>query len=208
MVVPELTPLGTRLVLPAVAHVLERAGSDTVEGVACSAAAIAAGHALEAMIGEPHLGQSGIDHNPLSQREQELTPTMVLKALRPASAHFVICLVEDPLDASLLARLEGVPPEELPRRIFNAHAKAFELPSEGQRAVSDLWSHAHNHLRYTVGMWGLVTKAAFGVRHLQTEVAMLFRSRLDERVAEFGRGVADGLHALEQSLVLAASASQ
>ena len=189
----ELTPLGRRLILPGVTYFHRRAGTDSVAGVTCSAAVIAAGEALDVMLAQALPGGDDVDRNPFTRRASELTPTSMLRALRPASAHYFLTLFEDADDRRLLSDLLGLSEEEAIPRLFSIHAEVFELGRESQRALADYWARVGEHVRYSVGMWGLVTAAAFGVRHLQEDAALTFRSALDDRLPHFGRRLATSL---------------
>lgn len=192
------SPLGKRLIAPGVTHFLQRAGTDTVAGAVCSAAAIAAGEALDATASCPLPGPEGVDQNPYTRRRAELTPTSILRALRPASAHYLIALFEDANDRTLLGSLMGIAADEVVSRLFVIHAEVFELGRESQHAIADYWSRLNDPQRYSLGMWGLATAATFGVRHLDESAARAFREHLDAALPEFGRRLATELKALVQ----------
>ena len=202
------TTLGRRLVAPGVSHFVQRASGDTVPGVACRAAAMAAGEALESMCLQEVLTPSGANANPFTRRRSELTATSVLRAMRLVSAHFLIVVTSSPEDAALLGHLTGVAPESAAVRLFATHAEVFELGPEGQRTVAEYRAAAPDAARYRVGLWGLATGAAFGVRHLEPEGAEAFTLALDAALETFSQRLVTSLKRLvEQGRVVPAGAA-
>jgi hypothetical protein len=187
---------GQRLIAPGVTHFLHRAGSDSVAGAVCSAAAVAAGEALDVTCGSPLLDDEGVDQNPFTRRRSELTPTSMLRAIRTTSAHYLVVLFENVEDRSFLAGLMTLPIDEMVARMFLIHAEVFELGRESRHAIAEYWSRAGDPLRYSLGIWGLVTAATFGVRHLHEGAAAAFRTRLDDCLPDFSRRLAAHLRTL------------
>ena len=180
------TSIGERLILPGMRHVLRRTATGTVEGAMVSSAVMSAGKALEEMCLIPLHDADGLDGNPFTRRLADLTQTGMLRALRPTSAHYLFALLHDPEDRTLLASLLGVPVGAVADRVLAAHADACEISRETQRTIADYWASG-DPVRYTIGMWGVTTMAAFGVRYLQHQGAELLRECLDERLPDFGR---------------------
>lgn len=193
---PALSQLGRRLILPGVAHFLARAGTDTVPGAVCSVAALGAAEALDAVCNDERPDASGTDQNPFTRRRIELSPTSLLRAMRPASVHYLIAIIEDRADRTLVASLLGLPLDEVVSRLFLVHADVFEVGRDSQHSIADYWSKIDDHARYSMGMWGLTTAAAFGVRHLQDDAALRFREHLDAQLPAFGHRLAELLRVL------------
>jgi hypothetical protein len=181
-----LIHLAEELVLPGVEHLLQRLDVGIVEGAVCAAAAESAGQALQEVLLIPLYDAEGRDNNPFTRRVGELTPTLLLRALRPASAHFVLALLDDPQDLNLLLDSMALPQDQVTERLLSVHADAFHVSRSIQSAMAQAWSEG-DPTRYAMALWGLTTRAAFGVRYLKREGAELLLECLEDYLGYFGR---------------------
>jgi hypothetical protein len=181
-----LIHLAEELVLPGVKHLLQSLDVGTVEGAVCAAAAESAGQALQEVLLIPLYDADGQDNNPFTRRVRELTPTLLLRALRPASAHFVLALLDDPQDLNLLLNTVALSRQEVTERLFSVHAEAFHVSRSIQSTMAQAWSEG-DPTRYAMALWGLTTRAAFGVRYLKGEGAEMLLECLEDYLGYFGR---------------------